>query len=48
MQDWNSYRAALLENVGKFGEQNPEVMRGLNAVDGAARKKEPWNPRFTS
>jgi AhpD family alkylhydroperoxidase len=45
MQDWNSYRAALIENVGKFGEQNPGVMQGLGTVEGAAAKKGKLDPK---
>jgi AhpD family alkylhydroperoxidase len=45
MQDWNSYRAALIENVGKFGEQNPGVMQGLGIVESAAAKRGKLDPK---
>ena len=38
MQDWNPYRSALLERVGDYARQSPEVMRGLSMIDCAAAK----------
>ncbi|HEX7986578.1 MAG TPA: carboxymuconolactone decarboxylase family protein, partial [Duganella sp.] len=28
MQDWNTYRDSLLEKVGDYAAQSPDVMRG--------------------
>lgn len=38
MQDWNSYRDSLLERVGDYAKQSPDVMRGLTTIDTAAAK----------
>jgi AhpD family alkylhydroperoxidase len=38
MQDWNSYRAALLNRVGDFAKQSPDVVRGIVTIDNAAAK----------
>jgi AhpD family alkylhydroperoxidase len=38
MHDWNSYRNALLERVGDYAKQSPDVVRGLMTIDGAAAK----------
>jgi AhpD family alkylhydroperoxidase len=38
MQDWNTYRDALMERVGDFARQTPDVLRGLSIIDGAAAK----------
>ncbi len=37
MQDWNAYRDSLLERVGDYAKQSPDVMRGLMTIDNAAR-----------
>lgn len=47
MQDWNIYRDSLLERVGDYAKQSPNVIRGLVTIDNAATKTgklEP-NPR---
>lgn len=38
MNDWNKYRESLIEKVGEFGKVNPDVLRGLGTIDGAATK----------
>ncbi|WP_211322905.1 carboxymuconolactone decarboxylase family protein [Pseudomonas palleroniana] len=38
MQDWNAYRDALLDRVGEYAKQSPDVVRGLTKIDGAAAK----------
>lgn len=46
MQDWNSYRHALLERVGDFAKQSPEVMRGLATMDSAAARSGHLEPKI--
>lgn len=46
MQDWNSYRTSLLERVGDFAKQSPDVMRGMAALDNAAAKTGHLEPRI--
>lgn len=46
MQDWNGYRASLLERVGDFAKQSPDVMRGMAALDNAAAKTGHLEPRI--
>jgi hypothetical protein len=38
MQDWNAYRDALPGRVGEFAKMSPDVMRGLQILDGSAAK----------
>lgn len=38
MQDWNAYRDALIDRVGEYAKQSPDVVRGLTTIDGAAAK----------
>jgi AhpD family alkylhydroperoxidase len=38
MQDWNAYRDALLAKVADYGKLSPDVMRGLQTMDGGAAK----------
>lgn len=38
MQNWNDYRESLMERVGDFAKQSPDVMRGLMTMDNAAAK----------
>lgn len=45
-QDWNAYRAALMERVGDFASLNPDVMAGLAALDGAVAKKGHLEPKM--
>lgn len=38
MQDWNAFRDSLLERVGDYAQQSPDVMHGLMTIDSAAAK----------
>ena len=38
MQDWNAYRDALLAKVADYAKLSPDVMRGLQTMDGGAAK----------
>ncbi len=38
MQDWNAYRAALMERVGDYAKLSPDVLRGVATLDGAAAR----------
>lgn len=46
MQDWNTYREALLERVGDYAKQSPDVMRGLATIDNAAAKTGHLTPKI--
>lgn len=46
MQDWNAYRDSLLERVGDYAGQSPDVMRGLMTIDGAAAKTGQLGPKI--
>ena len=46
MKDWNSYRASLLERVGDFARQSPDVMRGVVTLDNAAVKTGHLEPKI--
>jgi len=46
MQDWNSYRSDLLERVGDYAKQSPDVMRGLTTIDNAAAKTGHLAPKI--
>lgn len=46
MQDWNGYRTSLLERVGDFAKQSPDVMRGMAALDNAAAKTGHLEPKI--
>ncbi|KQV35472.1 carboxymuconolactone decarboxylase family protein [Massilia sp. Root335] len=46
MHDWNTYRNALLERVGDYARQSPDVVRGLMAIDGAAARTGHLAPRI--
>lgn len=46
MQDWNAYRDSLLERVGDYAKQAPDVMRGLAAIDSAAVKTGKLEPKM--
>lgn len=45
MQDWNTYRGALLERVGDLAKQSPDVVRGLTTIDNAATKTGHLSPK---
>jgi AhpD family alkylhydroperoxidase len=38
MQDWNAYRAALIERVGDYAKLSPDTMRGMALMDNAPGK----------
>lgn len=38
MQDWNNYRDSLIQQVGNYSQQSPDVIRGLTTIDNAASK----------
>lgn len=46
MQDWNAYRTSLLERVGDFAKQSPDVMRGLATMDNAAARTGHLAPKI--
>ena len=46
MQDWNTYRDSLLERVGDYAKQSPDVMRGLMTIDNAAAKTGHLEPKI--
>lgn len=46
MQDWNAYRETLLERVGDYAKQSPDVMRGLMTIDNAAAKAGHLEAKF--
>lgn len=46
MQDWNAYRESLLERVGDYAKQSPDVMRGLTTIDNAAVKTGCLEPKI--
>ncbi|GAA0261437.1 carboxymuconolactone decarboxylase family protein [Pseudomonas lurida] len=46
MQDWNAYRETLLERVGDYAKQSPDVMRGLMTIDNAAAKTGHLEAKF--
>lgn len=46
MQDWNDYRESLLERVGDYAKQSPDVMRGLMTIDNAAGKTGHLEPKI--
>lgn len=46
MQDWNAYRDALLGRVGDFAKLSPDVLRGLNMIDGAGIKTGRLEPKM--
>ncbi|MGF6768483.1 AhpD family alkylhydroperoxidase [Paraburkholderia sp. GAS199] len=46
MQDWNTYRESLLERVGDYAKQTPDVMRGLMTIENAAGKTGHLEPKM--
>ncbi|RKT98706.1 alkylhydroperoxidase [Burkholderia sp. Nafp2/4-1b] len=46
MQDWNAYRDDLLERVGDYAKQSPDVVRGLMTIDNAAAKTGHLEPKM--
>ncbi|WP_345773583.1 carboxymuconolactone decarboxylase family protein [Aquamicrobium sp. NLF2-7] len=45
MQDWNAYRDVLIGRVGDFSKQSPDVLRGLNTIEGSASKTGNLEPK---
>jgi AhpD family alkylhydroperoxidase len=46
LQDWNQYRDALIVRVGEYANQNPDVLRGLSTIEGAAAKVGKLSPKI--
>jgi AhpD family alkylhydroperoxidase len=46
MQDWNAYRDSLLERVGDYAKQSPDVMRGLMTIENSAGKTGHLEPKM--
>lgn len=46
MQDWNSYRSDLLSKVGDYAKLSPDVMKGLQIMDGGAAKTGHLAPKM--
>ena len=46
MKDWNAYRTDLLERIGDVARQSPDIVRGLNTIDGAATKTAHLEPKI--
>lgn len=46
MQDWNAYRDSLMERVGDYAKQSPDVMRGLMMIDNSAVKTGHLEPKI--
>jgi AhpD family alkylhydroperoxidase len=46
MQDWNAYRSALFERIGEYAQLNPEVVRGVRTLDGAAAASGKLAPKI--
>ncbi|TWI67374.1 AhpD family alkylhydroperoxidase [Pseudoduganella lurida] len=46
MQDWNAYRSALLDRIGELGQLNPDVVRGVRTLDGAAAASGKLEPKI--
>lgn len=46
MQDWNSYRDALIGRVGDFAKLSPDVLRGLNTIEGSGNKTGHLEPKM--
>jgi len=46
MQDWNGYRDSLMERVGDYAKQSPDVMRGLMMIDNSAVKTGRLEPKI--
>lgn len=46
MQDWNSYRDTLLNRIGDFAKLSPDVLQGLQSMEGSARKTGILEPKI--
>lgn len=45
MQDWNNYRASLLERIGDYAKQSPDVLQGLATIENAPAKSGKLEPK---
>jgi AhpD family alkylhydroperoxidase len=46
MQDWNTYRDTLIGRVGDFAKLSPDVLRGLNTIEGSGTKTGHLEPKM--
>ncbi|NWK80175.1 carboxymuconolactone decarboxylase family protein [Aquitalea sp. LB_tupeE] len=46
MQDWNDYRGALMAGIGDFAKHNPDVLKGLSTIEGAAGRSAKLEPKM--
>lgn len=46
MQDWNTYRDAVLGRVGEYAKLSPDTVRGFQMLDGAAAKTGRLEPKI--
>lgn len=46
MQEWNSYRETLIGRVGDFAKLSPDVLRGLNTIEGSGNKTGHLEPKM--
>ncbi len=46
LQDWNGYRDALIGRVGDFARLSPDVLRGLNTIEGSAGRTGRLEPKI--
>lgn len=46
MQNWNEYRDVLIGRVGDFAKLSPDVLRGLNTMEGSAVKTGKLEPKM--
>ncbi|MGR3905854.1 carboxymuconolactone decarboxylase family protein [Burkholderia sp. SR8] len=46
MNDWNAYRATLMERVGDYAKQSPDVVRGLATIDNSAATTGHLDPKI--
>ncbi|MCY1315218.1 alkylhydroperoxidase AhpD family core domain protein [compost metagenome] len=45
MQDWNSYRNALLDGIGDFAKINKDAIRGYQTLEQSAGKTANLDPK---
>lgn len=46
MQDWNAYRDSLVSRIGDYAALSPDVLSGLQMVEGSAAKTGHLDPKF--
>lgn len=46
MQDWNAYRDVLIGRVGDFAKLSPDVLRGLNIIEGSGARTGKLEPKM--